>query len=409
MKISEVTRRNIVDEMRISGILWNGRLEELDFLKRIFSFDCMPSHDDRFKNMEEDYYQHRIRNFDWDDDWIFFDSRINLFKCEDKLFLNFICETIHPIVRNNEIEISLLLNIFNQHLEKDGYEIFIINKISGNPVYSSRLITKTIIFENATNINSDFVKKQIDKCNLKLKESDYDGAVSTSRSLVEGILGEIYEKSTGRKLTESGDLLQDFKRIKNLLNLTEEKHSHDGIKNIIRSLSGIIQNIDTLSNKMGDRHRPLFSPSKHHAKLVVDCAITIADFLMSSMEYQNNRKNFFVKRLLDVLDSDKRNYDKQKLQEDKEIKEILKLSDKYLRQISKNEIIESFEVKSFRQSDIYFSALRILFEELDANDIISIYIQSQTNDQMLGWKIFEQELKLYKPDLLEYSLKEIFS
>lgn len=388
MEISEVTRRDILDELFLSGKSWNGRLNEVDFLKRIFPLQDMPSNDARFPNMVGDIHQHRINNFDWEDDWIIEDSRINLLRGDDKKFLDFLCETIHPIVRTNASERETLLKIYSAHLEKDGYEICEIRKISGKPIFNTRLITIPVKFENATRIDSEFVKRQIEKCNSKLKEADYDGAITNARSLVEGILGEIYQKCTGEILKATGDLLKDYKKIKDLLNLSEEQYSQEGIKSIIRSFNGIIQNIDTLSNRMGDRHRPLIKPARHHAKLVVDSAISISDFLFSSMEYQYNRKNSFLNRLLEILDSDKRLFSRRQLHEDEELKELISSSDVYLRKLVKEEFNNRFKVDSYRQNDIYFAVMRIFFDELNAEDIVAIYIESQTNDQLIGWEEF---------------------
>jgi hypothetical protein len=60
MRISENTRRDIIDELKISKITWHGRLNDIDFLMRIFPLQTMPSSDGRFKNMCEDIKQHRI-------------------------------------------------------------------------------------------------------------------------------------------------------------------------------------------------------------------------------------------------------------------------------------------------------------------------------------------------------------
>ena len=62
----------------------------------------MESNDSRFPNAIDDIWQHRINNpNDWEDNWIFNDSRFNLMSCDDSIFLNFLCEMIHPIVREN--------------------------------------------------------------------------------------------------------------------------------------------------------------------------------------------------------------------------------------------------------------------------------------------------------------------
>jgi len=408
MKISEITRRNIIDELKISGIVWHGRLDEVSFLKRIFPLQEMPSSDMRFSNMADDVYQHRVNFIDWEDDWVFDDSRINIFKCDDDIFLNFLCELIHPVVRVNSSETEQLLKIFNEYLEADRYEICETQKMSGRPIFAARSITTPIMLDNLTKFDYKFVKEQLEKCDLKLREADYDGAISSARSLVEGVLGEISLKCTGNRLEDSGDLLGDYKKVKDLLNLSEEKITNECLKGIIRSLNGIIQNIDTLSNKMGDRHRPIISPAGHQAKFVVDSAKAISDFLFSTMESQSNRINSFLDQLLEILNSEKRFFTREQLLNDSDIKDLLLTSDIYLRQGVKDEFFKRFEVDSYRKSDIYFAVMRVFFEELTVDDVIEIFLESVRNDQMIGWEEFNKELLSQKPELLGQAYKKIY-
>jgi hypothetical protein len=72
MQISQITRRDLVDALMGEGVAWNGRLEESEFLSRIFDLDSLPSTDSRFKNAAGDIWQHRVNNpMDWKDDWVF--------------------------------------------------------------------------------------------------------------------------------------------------------------------------------------------------------------------------------------------------------------------------------------------------------------------------------------------------
>jgi hypothetical protein len=120
--ITDITRRNIIDEIRLSNFSWSGRLSEVDFLDRIFPLDILPSDDSRYGNMRADIYQHRINNYDWDDFWVFKDARLNI-ESLDKTFLDFLCEMIHPLVRPDNKEVNLLLDIFNKNLLTDGWKI----------------------------------------------------------------------------------------------------------------------------------------------------------------------------------------------------------------------------------------------------------------------------------------------
>lgn len=46
--ISEITRQEIFDWLRVSGRSWWGRIGEVDFLGRIFDLDDIPSYDSRY-------------------------------------------------------------------------------------------------------------------------------------------------------------------------------------------------------------------------------------------------------------------------------------------------------------------------------------------------------------------------
>ena len=92
-KITEITRKNIFDFIQAEGIWWSGRMTETDFLSRLFDLEQMESFDSRFNNAVGDIWQHRINNpNDWEDNWIFGDSRFNLLHCADSIFLNFLSE-----------------------------------------------------------------------------------------------------------------------------------------------------------------------------------------------------------------------------------------------------------------------------------------------------------------------------
>jgi hypothetical protein len=118
--ITNLTRRNIFDYMSMEKILWAGRLDEPDFVARVWpAANEKPSYDGRFKGALADIHQHRVNNFDWEDDWIFTDGRFNLMSCSDEQFLAFLAEVVHPVVRSDDNEAADLVAEFNKHLRAD--------------------------------------------------------------------------------------------------------------------------------------------------------------------------------------------------------------------------------------------------------------------------------------------------
>jgi hypothetical protein len=138
MKITQITRRDIVDAITVEKINWNGRLEESEFLSRLFNLAALPSTDRRFTDAAGDIWQHRVNNFDWGDDWVFYDSRFNLMNGDDETLLAFLCETMHPVVRPDPTEAERMCQLYNQYLRNDGFQIVEKTRLSGKPIYIGR-------------------------------------------------------------------------------------------------------------------------------------------------------------------------------------------------------------------------------------------------------------------------------
>lgn len=135
-KIQLATRRNILDGFLITRVSWNGNLEQSDFLGRLYDLSILPSHDARYKTASEDIYKHTVMNNDWPEEWIFTDERFNLLHATDKEFLDFLCLTLHPAVRQNNEELTTLLEIYTNNLKRDGFTLDKTGEIAGHPIFS---------------------------------------------------------------------------------------------------------------------------------------------------------------------------------------------------------------------------------------------------------------------------------
>ncbi len=137
--LSEGARRNIIDIFNLEKISWSGRLNEVEFLARLFDLAQLPSSDSRFKDAASDIWQHRVNNADdWDDNWVFFDDRFNLLKGSTEVFLRLLCETVHPVVRPDRGRALFLVGLFNDQLRPENWELFEDEKIAGRPWFAFR-------------------------------------------------------------------------------------------------------------------------------------------------------------------------------------------------------------------------------------------------------------------------------
>ena len=193
MTVSEVTRRVIIDQ--ISG-RWSGRLDETEFLQRLYDLESMPSTDGRFSSAVGDIYQHRINNpFDWPDDWVLTDRRFNILWGPDEEFLRFIAETVHPAVRQAE-ESEELIRGFNEELAKDGWVLVETRQLSGRPVYGAqRLEGRAVIFEEPTGWPK--VDRQIQRAremlNLAKDEEQFQAVGLLCREIIISVAQATYD------------------------------------------------------------------------------------------------------------------------------------------------------------------------------------------------------------------------
>jgi hypothetical protein len=294
-KISEITRRNILDHIQVEGLAWCGRLEESDFLSRLFDLEKMESNDSRYPNAKRDIWQHRVNNpRDWPDNWIFQDRRFNLLGCDDSIFLNFLCEMIHPIVRPNSSDVNKLLQIFNDNLKNDNYEIIENTRISGKPVFIGRIKTtgKDLIEKKGNTIkeflNAEYVSQQIALMESSIDKSPHV-AIGLAKELIETCCKSILDElAVGYDRT--WDLIKLMKETTKHMKLTpndipDEIKAATSIKQILGSLSAVAQGIGELRNEYGSGHGKdgtFIGLQPRHAKLAVGAASTLAIYLLET-------------------------------------------------------------------------------------------------------------------------------
>lgn len=297
-KISQITRRDIFDTLIVENINWSGRLNEPDFLSRLFDLSKMPSSDSRFKDAYGDIWQHRINNFDWENDWIFTDNRFNFSNCDDATFLMFLCEMLHPIVRSDTTEVTKLLQMFNDNLTNDNFEIVEKTKISNRPIFVGRhkLLGKSSIEKSKQEIiqvlSDDYVIKQINLMESAIENSP-DLAIGTAKELIETICNTILEERNV-EVDKNWDLLQLLKQTTKQIQLTPDGipdtiKAAKSIKSILGSLTTVVQGLSELRNQYGSGHGKKASfkgLTSRHAKLSVGAASTLAIFLLETHKFR---------------------------------------------------------------------------------------------------------------------------
>ena len=159
-----------------------------------------------------------------------------------------------------------------------------------NPIFE---FSKDNLFVKTTKqpqITSKFAKEQIRKIDAKIKDKDYDGAITNCRSLLENIFREVYQIKTQKTFEAQRTLIGDWKTISRELNLVPENYPDGFLRQILQGLISIINGISYMRNKMSDSHSISFRPHRHHAVLAHNCTLTVIDFLFDSLTYQQKNK-----------------------------------------------------------------------------------------------------------------------
>jgi hypothetical protein len=290
MTISESARRNIIRTIKSEGIKWSGSLDEVDFLSRIYDLDKLPSYDFRYDSAKEDIYQHRINNLDWQDDWIFDDERFDLMHCADDKFLRFLCEMIDPIVRQDVEETQNLLELFNEQVKPEGYQIIEEKTRFGRVHYvHSGILPKIIdaldqVKDSAEELNSVHLQLEIVRMNSAV-QADPPLAIGTAKEFLETICKSIL-KAVNKPMKGSEDLPELMKltieKINPLKLEQTDPEAYKLVRKTLGSLYTLTQSVAELRNKYGTGHgqdKEVIILEPRYAALIVNAAATLALFL----------------------------------------------------------------------------------------------------------------------------------
>ncbi|TGP49826.1 hypothetical protein EN873_28295 [bacterium M00.F.Ca.ET.230.01.1.1] len=301
-EVSIAIRQNIFDGLRLDSVVWSGRLDEVEFLQRLYDLQNLRSFDSRFKDSAGDIWQHRVNNEDWDNDWVYSDSRFNLLHGPTDLFLRFLCEMVHPVVRPDRNETLALVQQFNDQLRREGWHLVEEERIAGRPRFvamcfqgtSARSVSRARTVADA--LDAAWMQKEIERLEQSV-ERDPALAIGTAKELVESCCKSILAKR-GIEVPKKADLPELTKTLAKELRLVPEGISDEAkgaetVRLILRNLGSLTQYLAELRGLYGSghgrdgQHRGL---EPRHARLAVGAAVAFIDFVTET----HNRRNDLV-------------------------------------------------------------------------------------------------------------------
>jgi hypothetical protein len=284
-----------MDTLAADRVNWAGRLDESKFLGRIWDLSELPSTDYRFKDAAGDIWQHTVNNpSDWDPDWIFHDDRFDLAGCPDERFARFLCETLHPLVRQDRDEVDKLLVLFNECLAEDDWEIVATKRRRSGLIFEGRrrealkTPTEALELDRYERLGDpQVVRDHLRRIDRDLK-TDPGGAIGSSKELVESVLKQIlddYAVSYGK----GDDMMDLYKKVQKELRLNTEavpdnrKGSEAAVKTL-RALVTTIQSLAELRNQIGSGHGRAHQvvALTRHGRLAFNSSVTVVEFLLDT-------------------------------------------------------------------------------------------------------------------------------
>lgn len=297
-ELQRQVRTNIFDGMRLEKVKWQGELNDVEFLGRIYELEKLPSGDTRFNNAAGDIWQHCVNNDDWDEYWVFGDKRFALTTGSTENFLRFLCETVHPIVRPSRDDAVKLVSDYNDQLRPAGWEIAEQERIGGRPRFdyrpvgsnNDRMMTRGRAVADA--MDAGAMAREIDRLERSVND-DPDLAIGTAKELVESCCKTILSKY-GVPFSKSSDINDLTKLTLKQLQLVpdgipEQAKGAKNIKVILSSLSQLTNNLAQLRGLYGTGHGPngdYRGLQPRHARLAAAGAIAFVDFVADTYRHR---------------------------------------------------------------------------------------------------------------------------
>lgn len=198
---------------------------------------------------------------------------------------NYIAESFDLIYKLNLIGYPVQLIRYDDEIkifEENELSVPEIEICEYEPIFGMLENSQITDIQNIEKITHKSAKEQIKKCNNKIKNGDYSGAITNSRSLVEGVINDIYVKITKKSLQSKGSLPKDWEELTQKFDLHYAKAPSNDLKQVMR---GLIIGLAAVRNRMSDSHGNAYKAEKHHAILAVNTAFTITEFLYGAYDY----------------------------------------------------------------------------------------------------------------------------
>lgn len=137
-------------------------------------------------------------------------------------------------------------------------------------------------------IDREYIKSISARALDDIEQKNYDSAITKSRTLLEETFCYVIELKSETP-SDSGDMAKLYKQVRTLYNMHTDANTDRRINTLLSGLNSIVSAIAEMRNKDSDAHgvgANRISIDEHHARLFVNSAMTMADFIISVQQKQ---------------------------------------------------------------------------------------------------------------------------
>ena len=170
-------------------------------------------------------------------------------------------------------------------MQRDGFRYesgrFLLDSLRLNSLTTPSLVALT----------KESLAEHVDKARAKIISGDYAGAITNAYTLVEEFLKELLRQINAEFNENEGDIKSLYGCVLEPLNLNPKgEHLESHLRSILQGLKSLVVGLYEVANKASDRHARKYNPAPHHAKLAVNTALILCEFLLDSFSYQEKRR-----------------------------------------------------------------------------------------------------------------------
>lgn len=174
------------------------------------------------------------------------------------------------------------LNLFDRAGDDYKKDFFKCKQIVENCLQGKELVTNPAV----KRVNRDYIQDIAKRACDDIEERNFDSAFTKSRTLLEEVFFYAVEKCN-QKPDDSGNISKLYNQVKSLYKMHQSPEIDNRVNSLLSGLEKIVMSISEMRNKNSDAHAAgdkRINVKAHHARLYVNSAITVADFILSVVE-----------------------------------------------------------------------------------------------------------------------------